>query len=180
MEQRSLESVLAPCYTRELFTSSFWWRGCFDVVKRKSALGIIRHWCESWHGHSTAVCPWTSCVTSLCLPSFLCDENPTIYLTGWWEDEMISCMWKYFIKCETVHRRDTRMTRVMVSSEVCAGTYLGCFLALLGSPGPTHLIWGREIWRCVSRGLGVLRTLRNNRDTREGIQFRFFLYTDLE
>lgn len=55
-----------------------------------------------------------------------------------------------------------------------------CFLALLDSPGPTHLIWGRQLWRCVSSGLGVLRALRYNRNTWEGIQFRSFLYVDLD
>lgn len=151
-------------------------------------------WCSekkvcSWD-HKTLV--WVLTWPFYCCVSLdkLCDLSVSSFLPLWWESyhlpHRLMGGWndimhvKILHKCETVHRRDTRMTRVMVSSEVCAGTYLGCFLALLGSPGPTHLIWGREIWRCVSRGLGVLRTLRNNRDTREGIQFRFFLYTDLE
>lgn len=176
---RSPDSVLSPCYTRGPFTSSFWWGGCFDVWKKVCSWDI-RHWCESWRGHSTAVCPSARCATSLCLTSFISDKIPIIYLRlmGGWNDTMhVKILHKIWNR---VHGRDTKMTRVVISSEVHVGTYIGYFLTIPGTPGCTHIIWGREIRRCVSRGLNVLRALRNNIDTWEGILFRFFLDTDLE
>lgn len=73
------------------------------------------------------------------------------------------------IKYEIQHTRDTRMTKVMVSSEVIAGTYVGCFLPCWAPQGPHTSSEGREYGGFVSRGLGILRGLRIDVDTWEGI-----------
>lgn len=132
---------------------------------KKSALGSIRQWYESWHCHSAAVCPWASHATSLSLTSFICERdfyNLPHGLMGGLNDIMdVKTLYKIW---NTAHMRDRRM---MVSSGVIAGLYIGCFLALLGSPHTS--IRERGIGRRVSRGLSILGALRNNVDPWEGI-----------
>lgn len=61
------------------------------------------------------------------------------------------------------------MTRMMVSSEVIADTYVGCFLPCWAPQGPHTSSEGRKYGGFVLRGLGMLRDLRIDVDPREGI-----------
>lgn len=142
----------------------------------KSALGTRRHRYESWHCHSAAVCPWTSHAASLSLPSF-CEwhfHNLPHRLVGRLNDIMdVKTLYKIW---STVHTRDTRMLRVMVSSEVTTGTCIGCFLPCWAPWGLLTSSEGRESGGFISRGPSILRALRNNIDAWAGSHF-FFLHT---
>lgn len=61
------------------------------------------------------------------------------------------------------------MTKVVVSSEVIADTYVGRFLPCWALQSPHTSSEGREFGGFVSRGLGILRDLRIDVDTWAGI-----------